>query len=95
MRSKPQSNVSEEHDVEWPNRESEWTQQTLHAYVRQMGINPDPLEIVPQGVKYIAWPQPPLSEEDIAMGRQMIREFRAGRLKPIAVIKRKRDPRRN
>ena len=38
-------------DREWPDRSKEWSQWDLHAYVRQMGINPDPFEIVPQGVK--------------------------------------------
>ena len=52
-------------DREWPDRSQEWSQWDLHAYVRQMGINPDPFEIVPQGVKWIEWPQPPLTGRDL------------------------------
>lgn len=73
----------------------EWSQWELHTHARKMGINPDPSEIIPQGVKYIAWPQPPLTEREIAWGRELAKKLEAGEIKPIAVIKRQRDRRRN
>lgn len=60
-----------------------------------MGIIPDPFEILPQGVKYVAWPQRRPTEDEIKYGQSLERELKAGRLKPIAVIKRRRDPRKN
>lgn len=79
----------------WPDRETEWSQQDLHAYVRQMGCNPDPTEIVPQGVKWIAWPQPPLSDAELKRGLELAKEIEVGTIKPLATIRRHRDPRRN
>lgn len=78
----------------WPDRATEWTQSDLHRYMRQMGVNPDPHEIIPQGVKWIAWPQPPLTEADKERARVVIAAYQDG-AGPIAVIKRIRDPRRN
>lgn len=66
-------------DRAWPDRASEWSQADLHAYVRQMGINPDPSEIIPQGVKYIAWPQPPLTEAEIKRARELAELDSAGK----------------
>jgi hypothetical protein len=83
-------------DRQWPDRSSEWSQQDLHAYVRQMGINPDPHEIIPQGVKYIAWPQPRLTEAEIEHCQEIARQLEDGTLKSLNIaIPRRRDPRRN
>ncbi len=60
-----------------------------------MGINPDPQEEIPQGVKFIAWPQPPLTEKEIAFAQELQRKLDAGELKPLGVIRRRRDPKRN
>jgi hypothetical protein len=82
-------------DRKWPDLDSEWSQWDLHAYVRQMGINPDPLEIIPQGVKYIVWPQPKPTKRDIELAKEIVRKLEAGEIKPLMTIKRRRDPRRN
>jgi hypothetical protein len=83
-------------DRNWPDLNSEWSQDDLHAYVRQMDINPDPHEIVPQGVKWIAWPQPPMTEDEIKHGQEIARQLESGELKSLNIkIPRKRDPRRN
>lgn len=81
-------------DREWTDRSTEWTQTELHAYVRQMGINPDPLEIIPQGVKFLVWPQPPLSANEIKRYREIAAMFDEG-MDPIAIIPRRKDARRN
>ena len=82
-------------DREWPDRALEWSQPDLHSYVRQMGINPDPHEIIPQGVKYIEWPQPPLTEAERKWAMEVASELEHGDRKPLMTIRRKRDPRRN
>lgn len=82
-------------DQDWPDINAEWSQPDLHRYVRQMGINPDPHEIVPQGVKYIAWPQPPPTEAMKAQARKILQMIDDGKIKPLAVIRRRKDPRRN
>lgn len=81
--------------MDWPPIDSQWTQPQLHSWVRQMGILPDPHEVIPQGVKFIAWPQPPATEREIEICRRLEREIKAGTRKPIAVIRRVRDPKRN
>ena len=58
-------------DRVWPDKSSEWSQDDLHAYVRQMGINPDPTEIVPQGVKWIEWPLPQMTEQEMEHVREI------------------------
>lgn len=61
-----------------------------------MGINPDPSELVPQGVKYIMWPQPPLTEKEMAHAKEIARKLETGELKSLNIrIPRRRDPRRN
>ena len=82
-------------DRMWPDRNTEWSQLDLRAYVMQMGINPDPTEIISQGVKYVAWPQPPLSEAEIKRGLEIARQFESGELKPLMTIRRRKDPRDN
>ena len=62
----------------WPSLDSEWTQDDLHAYLWQMGITPDPQEIIPQGVKYIQWPQPPLTQADFHLARETVRKLESG-----------------
>ena len=81
--------------MDLPDLDTEWTQLQLHAWVRQMGIITDPTEIIPQGVKFIEWPQTPPTEAEIAWGRKLSAEYEAGKLKPIAVIRRISNPRRN
>ena len=81
---------------EWPPLDTVWSQETLHAYARAMGINPEPTEIIPQGVKFIEWPQTPLTEKELAHCREIARQLESGERKPLnIVIPRKRDPRRN
>jgi hypothetical protein len=81
---------------DWPSLDLEWSQQDLHAYVRQMGINPDPHEIVPQGVKYIQWPQPPLTDAEVKHCQGIARKLETGEIEsPNITIPRRRDPRRN
>ena len=82
-------------DREWPAIDAEWSQWDLHAYARMMGMNVDPSETVPQGLKYVQWPPEPLTEEEIEWGRQIAKRLEAGELKTIAVIPRRRDARRN
>ena len=62
-------------DREWPALDTEWCQADLRAYVMQMGINPDPSEFIPQGVKWIEWPQPPLTEAEIERGREIVAQL--------------------
>jgi hypothetical protein len=53
----------------------EWTQAELRAYVREMGVEISDDEVIPQGMKYIAWPPPPITEEDIESAKKLIEEF--------------------
>ena len=82
-------------DREWPDRNQEWSQWDLHSYVRQMGINPDPHEIIPQGVKYIEWPPRKPTEAEITHVKELIKLLETEKIKPLAIILRLRDPRRN
>jgi hypothetical protein len=41
-----------------------WSQE-LRAHVALMGIVVEDDEIIPQAVKFMAWPQPPLTEKEI------------------------------
>lgn len=49
----------------------EWTQAELYEKVRSMGIEPDPGEVIPPGVKFLVFPQPPLTAEEIAWGQKI------------------------
>ena len=83
-------------DRQWPPLDAEWSQQDLHDYVRFIGVNVDPSEVVPQGVKYIKWPQPPLTESELAWAKEICRKLKSGEIKPLGIkIRRVRDPRRN
>lgn len=61
--------------MSWPPIDSEWSQADLHRWIRQFK-NPDPSEVLPQGVKYVAWPQPRPTEADRQWG--LVVESRSG-----------------
>jgi hypothetical protein len=73
----------------------EWTQAELHTHARKLGIFPDPHESIPQGIKYIAWPQPPLTEAEKAWALSKIADIQKCGLKPLAVIRRVHDCKSN
>ena len=67
---------------QWPDLNSVWSQEVLRKYVRQMGITPEENEIIPQGVKWVPWPQPKPTADHIRRGQQLAKELQARVIKP-------------
>ena len=58
-----------------------WTQEELREHLRGIGHTDFvPGEVIPQGVKYIASPQPPLTEKDLRHVDELIEEHPEWRL---------------
>lgn len=52
----------------------EWTQEELWAHARALGIEPEPGEIIPQGVKWLTAEKTPLTPDEIAWAERFIAE---------------------
>jgi hypothetical protein len=49
-----------------------WTQDQLREHVRRMGVEVGHDEVIPQGVRFISWPQEPLSPSEMAWAKRVI-----------------------
>jgi hypothetical protein len=66
-----------------PKPDREWTQEELRKHVATLGITPEDGEVIPQAVKYIAYPQPPLTDTEREWALRVIDESRNQAPNPV------------